>query len=121
MQERFRDRVSLQWDIPAATLQAGVPAFLLQPLLENAFRHGVEKRQDPVVIRIDSRRDGEQIWLTIANTGVLDFSAPTGGIGLRNCRERLHVHYGAAATLELRQEGSDVLARVRLPWREVES
>jgi Histidine kinase len=117
MQERFPDRVSLQWDIAQEALDAPVPSFLLQPLLENAFKHGVEKEQGTVHIRIDARRDGQQLWLAIANTGTLDFSQQSAGIGLRNCRERLHVHYGAAAALELRQEGPEVLARVRLPLR----
>ena len=121
MQERFPDRVTLQWEVAAETLEDSVPSFLLQPLLENAFKHGVEKAQGTVHIRIDARRDGHQLWLAIANTGVLDFSHRPAGIGLRNCRERLKVHYGAAASLELRQEGPEVLARVRLPLRRAEA
>ncbi len=48
MQERFVGRVNLSWDIDARTLRAAVPSLLLQPLLENAFKHGVEKSQQPV-------------------------------------------------------------------------
>jgi len=119
MQERFRERVVLRWTVADDTLTGSVPTLLLQPLLENAFKHGVEREQDAVVIRIDSRREGDRLCLTIVNTGTLDFSTPGGGgIGLRNCREQLHVHYGAAAVLELRQDGPDVVSRICLPWRE---
>lgn len=118
MQERFEDRVDLRWDIADGTRRASVPALLLQPLLENAFKHGVERSQSPVVVAIGARRDDDRLILWVTNTGTLDFSDAGGGIGLRNCRERLHVHYGPEATLELRQEGQDVVARIRLPWRE---
>ena len=118
MQERFDDRVELRWIIAADTLGASVPALLLQPLLENAFKHGVERSQSPVVVRVETRRDGDRLLMSIANTGTLDFTNTSGGIGLRNCRERLHVHYGPDALLELRQDDADVVARVRLPWRE---
>ncbi len=118
MQERFQDRVVIQWSIADETRAASVPALILQPLLENSFKHGVERATDTVRIGIESQRDGDQLLLTVANTGTLDFSASAGGIGLRNSRERLHVHYGSDAALELRQDGDDVVARVRLPWRE---
>jgi hypothetical protein len=121
MQERFDDRVELRWDIEEETLGASMPALLLQPLLENAFKHGVERSQSPVVVRVATRRDGSRLLMSIANTGTLDFTNTTGGIGLRNCRERLHVHYGSDAALELRQDDADVVARVRLPWREHEA
>lgn len=118
MVERFPDRVELQWSIDAQTRAGSVPALLLQPLLENAFKHGVERTSALVSIRVESRLDEGQLVLSVANTGTLDFSASTGGIGLRNCRERLHVQYGGAAALDLRQDGPDVVARIRLPWRE---
>ncbi|MBB6094818.1 hypothetical protein HNQ60_003705 [Povalibacter uvarum] len=121
MQERFDDRVELRWNIAQETLGASVPALLLQPLLENAFKHGVERSQSPVVVRVETSRDGDRLLMAIANTGTLDFTNTTGGIGLRNCRERLHVHYGPDALLELRQDDADVVARVRLPWREYQA
>ncbi|HMN45650.1 MAG TPA: histidine kinase [Povalibacter sp.] len=118
MRERFDDRVDLRWNVAEETLFASVPSLLLQPLLENAFKHGVERSQSTVVVRITASRDGDWLLMSIANTGTLDFTNTTGGIGLRNCRERLHVDYGPDATLELRQNDADVIARVRLPWRE---
>ena len=53
MQERFADRVTLTWNVADDALDAAVPAMLLQPLLENAFKHGVERSREPVTIRID--------------------------------------------------------------------
>ncbi|WP_129781043.1 sensor histidine kinase [Peristeroidobacter soli] len=133
MQERFADRVTLSWNIDAGMLDAQVPMLLVQPLLENAFKHGVERSVGPVSIEIAARREGESLVLEIRNTGSrhansLDAAMPvdlrtgaaTGyreGVGLRNCRERLKVIYGDRATLQLAGENGSVVAKVTLPER----
>lgn len=118
MQERFADRVTLAWNIDSAVLGAAVPALLLQPLLENAFKHGVERSRDPVHIEIEGRRDGERIHLVVRNTGSTLADERHEGVGLRNCRERLSVLYGADAKLELTQLPGAVEVSVTLPWQE---
>jgi hypothetical protein len=116
MQERFAGRVTLDWRVDPAALDATVPTMLLQPLLENAFKHGVERSTTPVATEVAARRDGDTLLVTVRNGGRLT-GAGTEGIGLRNCRERLAVLHGAAASLDLVAEGDAVVARLSLPWR----
>ena len=118
MQERFADRVTLSWDVDNAALGGAIPALLLQPLLENAFKHGVERSRDTVQIEIAARRDSERLHLAIRNTGSMLGPDRAEGVGLRNCRERLSVLYGDAAKLELIQLADGVEASVTLPWQE---
>ncbi|MEO8017019.1 MAG: histidine kinase [Pseudomonadota bacterium] len=117
MHERFAGRVTLTWDVAANALDAQVPALLLQPLLENAFKHGVERSRDPVAILVTAEKAGENLSVAIHNTGSSLSAAPSDGIGVRNCRERLQVIYGAHATLELAQDGDGVAARLTLPFK----
>jgi sensor histidine kinase YesM len=116
MQERFAGRVTLDWDIASDVSSAAAPGLLLQPLLENAFRHGVERSTGVVNIRITARRAGDQLRVNIHNTGSTLTGAPGLGIGLRNCRERLAVLYGERATLDLVADAGGVDARLTLPF-----
>ena len=116
MQERFVDRVALEWSIAPEACDASVPVLLLQPLLENAFKHGVEKSRERVHIEIRAERQGGELHLLVRNSGALQ---PDGaGVGLRNCRERLLVMYGEAAILTLTQDANYVAARAVLPFQE---
>ncbi|WP_116808754.1 sensor histidine kinase [Steroidobacter cummioxidans] len=117
MQERFADRVALSWNIDPDMLDTQVPMLLLQPLLENAFKHGVERSVGPVSIGIAARREVDRIVLEIHNTGSALPAEHREGVGLRNCRERLKVIYGNEATLQLMSDGDSVVATVALPER----
>lgn len=117
MQERFADRVTLAWNIDADLLDTQVPMLLFQPLLENAFKHGVERSVGLVGIKLDARRDAGHLVLEIRNTGSTLSTGYLEGVGLRNCRERLKVIYGDQATLQLMNDGESVVARVTLPER----
>lgn len=116
MQERFAGRVTLDWSVSDDALDALIPTLLLQPLLENAYKHGVETSSTPVAINVIAKRENERLIVTLRNTGSLA-AAPTSGIGLRNCRERLEVLYGSEASLALSNEGSDVLVVLTMPFR----
>ncbi|HKS53800.1 MAG TPA: histidine kinase [Steroidobacteraceae bacterium] len=118
MQERFADRVTLTWKVDNAALAGSIPALLLQPLLENAFKHGVERSRDAVRIEIEGQREGDQLRIAIRNTGSTLASGAAEGVGLRNCRERLSVLYGDAGKLQLTQLPDAVEAAVTLPWQE---
>jgi LytS/YehU family sensor histidine kinase len=117
MRERFAGRVLLSWDIADDVLEAAVPTLLLQPLLENAFKHGVERCSQQVAVHIAVRRDGEVLRCSVHNSGGLLLAAPNRGIGLTNCRERLKVLYGEQGHLDLAQDGDGVAARVSLPYQ----
>jgi sensor histidine kinase YesM len=116
MQERFAGRVTLTWNVADDVLDAQVPALLLQPLLENAFKHGVERSREIVKIQVTAEKQRDELHLTIANSESTLSTTPSTGIGLRNCRERLQLIYGARASLELRQEGGGVVTQLTLPY-----
>ena len=118
MQERFAERVTLEWNVDPATLSAAVPAFLLQPLLENAFKHAVERSTEPVRIVVSSQFKQDELWLSVRNTQSSLAKDLREGVGVRNCRERLSVLYGEAAWLSLTQVDGEVEARIVLPRRE---
>lgn len=118
MRERYPDRVTLEWRVPSELQGASLPSLLLQPLLENAFKHGVERSTAPVTVTIAAERVDGSLHIAIRNSGTALAPEPRQGVGLHNSRERLRVIYGGAATLELGQRGADVEAAVRLPFRE---
>jgi LytS/YehU family sensor histidine kinase len=118
MLERFADRATVRWQVDEDTLTAAVPALVLQPLLENAFKHGIERTRVQVSVEVIARREAGGLVLIVRNTGSMLPDNGREGIGLRNCRERLLVIYGSAASLSLGQNDGFVEARITLPWRE---
>jgi hypothetical protein len=116
MQERFAGRVELHWAIADDVLDAAVPAMLLQPLLENAYKHGVERSTTAVRIDIEACREADRLRIVIRNAGAL-VSEQSPGIGLRNCRERLALIHGDRASLQLTAVASSVAAQVTMPYQ----
>jgi LytS/YehU family sensor histidine kinase len=101
MQERFEERAVVSWDVAENALDAPLPSMLIQPLLENAYKHGVERNTQAVSISIVARRVDDSLWVKIQNSGstLASASEPGTGVGLHNCRERLRLIYGETATL----------------------
>ncbi|OOG60358.1 hypothetical protein B0E48_02575 [Rhodanobacter sp. C03] len=115
MLERFRDRVTLDWLIDRALLDTPVPALVLQPLLENAFKHGVEPTVAHVRIVVSVRRENGSLEIVIRNSGSMLAPEHSDGVGFRNCRERLGIIYGNASSLLVHSEDDGVAARVLIP------
>ncbi|GGY95067.1 hypothetical protein GCM10007388_30520 [Pseudoduganella plicata] len=119
MTARHADRVTLAWDVDAAPGDCQVPVMCLQPLLENVFRHTVERRRGNVRIHLSARQRGADLVLAVEDdAGHLDPAASSGGTGtaLRNLRERLQVLHGPAASLTLAQlEPAGVRTTIVLP------
>jgi signal transduction histidine kinase len=96
---RFRDRLSIRVEADPAALDAMVPSLILQPLVENSIRHGVELREQAAVIAVKAERRGERLLLTVTDNGpgfpeyVLT-PVPGRGLGLANTRARLAALYG---------------------------
>lgn len=119
---RFKDRLTTRTYIAPDTLDCAVPSLILQPLVENAIRHGIGQRVGSDVVEIEARRKGDTLCLEVRNrSSVLE---PEGraqgghGIGMANTRLRLRELYGEAAEVRLDitwPEG--VACRVRLPFR----
>lgn len=117
---RFSDRLVVSWKIDPAALPARVPPFLLQPLAENAVRHGIAKVAGPGTLAIGARREGHRVILEIENSGppLAPASSGAAGVGLANCRERLLQLFGGEASLALEDQPGGVVARIALPFRE---
>lgn len=105
-QIRFGDRLRVEISAEPGALRALVPPLILQPLVENAVRHGIALQQGPARIEVRASVADERLHVTIVNTG----PAPTEGdaangtrIGLANTRERLRHAFGSSAALRLRQ------------------
>ncbi len=104
-QVRFGDRLRIERQIAPDTLDIEVPVLLLQPLVENAIRHGIEPRPGPGFIRIEARRENAKLHLAVCDNGAGLKETPSNGregIGLSNTKARLEALYGAEAQLLLK-------------------
>lgn len=108
MAVRMGPRLSYRLDLPAELASVPVPPLLLQPLVENSIRHGLEPKLDGGSVVVQARQDGAHLLLTVTDTGVgCDSAAPPaagpdgGGFGLAQVRERLHTCYGDQAAIEM--------------------
>ena len=116
---RYQDRLCVDLDIEPETLAAEVPNFVLQPLVENAIKHGISRRAAAGRIALRARRAGGRLHIAVEDDGPGPARSPASGfgVGLANTRARLAQLYGEAAFLELveRPEGGTV-ARLALPF-----
>ena len=97
---RFADRLQVEIDVPDSLMKLTVPALILQPLVENAVRHGVSRSEERTTIRLSGARRADRLRLVVENDGQgAPGAAGTPGLGLRNVRERLHAHYGGSGEL----------------------
>lgn len=123
-QLRFSDRLRPEFAVGPDVLGAAVPEFLLQPLVENALRHGLGGREGAVPISIAARREGDDLVLTVTDEGPgpeTSAARPGEGVALSNARERLATMYGGRARIDLvRAPTGGAAAVVRLPYRELE-
>jgi two-component system, LytTR family, sensor kinase len=118
---RFADRLHVSVDIPAELLQAQVPNLLLQPLVENAIKHGIGKRIAGGEIRVAGARRNGNLCLSIYNDGPslpADWQSTHSGIGIGNLRTRLEILHGSEFELQLRNaDAGGVEVSVTLPLR----
>lgn len=117
---RFQDRLQVEYDIPPGCLSARVPSLMLQPLAENAMKHGISRDPAARLLRISARREQEDLVLTVYNDGPslpADGLLAERGIGVQNTRTRLQMLYGESARFELRDHPPrGVIARLILPF-----
>lgn len=117
---RFGGRLNMSMNIPADLLRARVPSLLLQPLVENAIKHGIAKRAEGGNVRVTGALSGGQVYLTVYNDGPdspADAKATHTGVGLRNLRTRLQILHGDRTELQLKHtETGAVEVTVVLPF-----
>ena len=117
---RFGDRLSFHAEVPAALTNARVPSLLLQPLVENAIKHGIAQRVAGGAIRVDAASTGATLHLSVYNDGpdfATGWESNGAGVGLANLRTRLRIMHGNAADLLVRRvagEGVEVLVTLPL-------
>lgn len=95
MQGRFRGRLTFERDVDPGALDSLVPRFVLQPLVENAIKHGVEPREEGGLVTVVARREGASVVLEVRDNGDGLIGSIHEGTGVRNTRERLQHLYGA--------------------------
>ena len=118
MQVRMGERLKSTLTVPPDLAALPVPPLLLQPLVENAIKHGLETQAQNGVISIAARREGNTLVLTVSDNGVGLCTQPeaAAGFGLYHVRERLAALYGAAGTLALSSPtAGGAIAEVRIP------
>jgi hypothetical protein len=121
-QIRFGDRLRIEITAAETLLDASLPSLLLQPLVENAVRHGIDRHVAAGWIRVGAARDGARLVLTVENSGagapVPAGLTPRRGIGLATTRARLQQTYGAEHDLSMAPtESGGMKVTVSLPWR----
>jgi two-component system, LytTR family, sensor kinase len=119
---RYEDRVSVRWSIDAGLAAHPVPALIYQPVVENAFRHGVGRRPGASVVEIGARSDATRLtlWVRESDTtaGIeppITLASTSSGIGLHNTAARLAALYGAAGRIVLRTNDGASLAEIEIP------
>ena len=122
-QTRFQDRLTVQYEIDPETLDVEVPRMILQPLAENAIKHGVSPKSGQGLVQIVSRLDAGKMWLEVRDNGVgLSGNARSqfrSGVGLPNTRDRLECLYGDAHSLEFSEGTGGLTVRIALPIHRV--
>jgi len=101
-QVRFSDRLQVRWSIDPAIRETLVPEFILQPLVENAIRHGVARRAEAGLIEVTAAQSGGNLMLSVQDDGPGYYPTSNAGVGLANTRARLETLFGAGAGLEAR-------------------
>ena len=124
-QMRFEDRLTIEWKIDPATLRVRVPNLILQPIVENALKHGISRNTNHGLIRISSMREDGRLALKVFDNGPGTARA-TGnmlepvreGVGLNNTRSRLERIYGGDHRIDFRhppEGGFEVTIRIPIP------
>lgn len=114
---RFPDRMSFTIEASAEAGRGSVPALLLQPLAENAVRHGIALSASPGVVNVRAFRNNGQLRIEVFNSGLLGVRSDRG-IGLRNTTDRLRHLYGDEGRFDLAGADGGVTATVTIPWAE---
>lgn len=119
---RFAERLAVKVQVPTELLHSQVPSLILQPMVENAIKHGIAKRAQGGEIRVSALRLNGMLRLTVYNDGpalIEDCENGRSGIGMSNTRTRLQSLYGESFELSLKDHGQHgVEAAVSVPFRE---
>jgi two-component system, LytTR family, sensor kinase len=117
---RFAERLRLSVDVPKEFLSASVPSLILQPMVENAIEHGIEKRAAGGLLRIGAVRDNGFLTLTVYNDGPRipdNWEQLRSGVGIANVRSRLRTLYGESSKLNIQNREQGVEVQLSVPYK----
>jgi signal transduction histidine kinase len=110
---RFGERLQYRLDCPDGLADMPVPPLLLMTLVENAVKHGVERKPGPVSVTLDAQAAGAAVTITVGDDGAGPGATVLGsGVGLHNLRQRIAALYGSAAAFDLRRTPAGVTEAV---------
>jgi two-component system, LytTR family, sensor histidine kinase AlgZ len=113
--ERWGHHLRVSWNVDGAVLQWPMPAFIIQPLVENALKHGLGSRIDGGHVQITVQRDGDDLLVRVEDDGEGFRRNWKDGQGLGNLRQRLQTMYGSRAAMTVENLSSGAAISVRLP------
>ena len=115
---RFEDKLEIEYDIDDKAKDFSVPCLLINPLVENAIKHGLQTSPKPLKIKIFAKLSEGKLLLEVENTGKLDELHDSNGtkIGLKNVKERLEKLFPEKSSFELAQKGEWVVAQIEI-WK----
>jgi sensor histidine kinase YesM len=119
---RMEDRLHTEIDVPEGLHSAEFPSMMIQTLVENAIKHGLEPKPEGGHLRVSAEVQHGKLAVTVADTGVGFGKAATAGtgVGLANIRERLQLLYGNKATLSVRENsGGGTAVTVTVPYKSI--
>jgi two-component system, LytTR family, sensor kinase len=113
---RFEEKLEIEYDIEKEAEDFKIPSLLLNPLVENAIKHGLQTSVNPLKLIVSAKLNNKNLLVQVANSGKLDNLHNSNGtkIGLKNVRERLEKLYGEKGSLALKQEGEFVVAEIEI-------
>jgi two-component system LytT family sensor kinase len=115
-QLRLGDRLKVKFHVDQGALDVLVPVLSVQPLVENAIKHGIAQSAELGYVHVQIARRGEELRIIVENSSYQDTAEETGaGVGLQNVRRRLEICYGPSATLRLVQDLHKTTAEICIP------
>jgi signal transduction histidine kinase len=119
---RFADRLRVETELPPELRDVLVPSLILQPLVENAIKHGVARNAGCTLLRIAASRQGDRLELVVSNGLPTDGSRARGGthVGLANVARRIELRYGSQGSFAAGPAGDQYVVRISLPLRKGE-
>jgi LytS/YehU family sensor histidine kinase len=122
MQARMKERLQVRFDVPLFLGSAPFPPMMLQTLIENSIKHGLEPKIEGGTVTVRARVVDATLTVEVCDDGVGIDPHADDGVGLANIRERLQLLYGAGASLEITMPaGGGACATIRLPYAMMEA
>ncbi|MGB5666265.1 MAG: histidine kinase [Maribacter sp.] len=112
---QMEDRLHYVEEIAPETLQISIPPMIIQLLVENAAKHGIANLKDGGTISVKTKKEDQNLYITVTNTGKLRIAKDSTQLGLKNIRQRLRLLHGQKASFSLEEKEGAVIANIKIP------